>query len=237
MKMKIGLGVIVLSTFGASLAYGASIVGSKHDMTLLAGAADAASGRVCAYCHTPHHANVTGLDYAPLWSHTISAVVYTEYSSSTLDATIIDPLTGNSRLCMSCHDGTIAVDQHYNFPGSLSDIRAGDSWGGIDVGASQGLSNDHPVGFDYAAVAGTANDAGLIAPKLAGGLDMEIRGTGTILPDGRTISDLLEQRAGGLQIMTCGSCHDVHGTSSGTNPYFLIASPDNSAICLTCHIK
>src|SRR5690242_3544948 len=89
------------------------IPGSIHDMTKY-GALDASDpesqqGRVCAYCHTPHHAITDGNDYLPLWSHKVTSTTFTPYASATIDASI-DPTTmmeGPSKLCMSCHDGSV----------------------------------------------------------------------------------------------------------------------------------
>jgi len=249
MKIRIGLGAVALSAvLGASIAYaGGSVVGSKHDMNRVS--VPDTQQRVCAFCHTPHHAlQSTAVDYNPLWSHTISTKNFTEYTSTTLesDGDGIDVVAGNSRLCMSCHDGAIAVDQHYGSTGN-TDVRSGDSWGEIGVGAQNGaivgdLTNDHPIGFNYAAVGGTGDSTGAIgsiAPiGTGGGLDPEIRGTASALlaNGGRQIEDLLEQRAGGVQLMTCGSCHDVHDTYS-VDGYFLVGHQAQSEICLTCHIK
>ncbi|MBI5043268.1 MAG: hypothetical protein HZC10_05450 [Nitrospirae bacterium] len=72
-------------------------------------------GEVCVYCHTPHGAQ-TGS--APLWNRTLPATGnYTPYSSSTIDTNVGQP-DGISLACLSCHDGTIAVDSIVNAPGS-----------------------------------------------------------------------------------------------------------------------
>ncbi|WP_240732079.1 hypothetical protein [Geobacter sp. FeAm09] len=86
------------------------------------------NGRVCAFCHTPHHAatstNVS--DYLPLWSRATDTTVFTTaYASSTINAaelqeTTSDKAIGPTRLCMSCHDGTIAPDQHYGNTGTAA---------------------------------------------------------------------------------------------------------------------
>jgi len=245
MKIRIGLGAVALSAvLGASIAYaGGSVVASKHNMNLVS--TPDTQQRVCAFCHTPHHAlDDAALDYNPLWSHTISVKAFNEYESVTLesDGDAIPVLSGNSRLCMSCHDGAIAVDQHYGMAGT--DVRAGDSWGDIGVGGGTpgDLTNDHPIGFNYQLVGGTGDSTGAIgsiAPiGTGGGLDPEIRGTASALlaDGGRQISDLLEQRSAGVQVMTCGSCHDVHDTFS-VDGYFLVGHQAKSEICLTCHIK
>jgi hypothetical protein len=242
MKLRIGLSVVALTALSASMAFAAgSVVNSPHNMNLVSN--DDIQQRVCAFCHTPHHALDGGVDvdYNPLWSHTFTTQTFIEYSSSTLESRpdTIDVLAGNSRLCMSCHDGAIAVDQHYSFGGS--DMRTGDSWGQIAVGANGDLSNDHPIGFDYALVGGTDDQSGAIGSitpiNNVSGTDNEIRGTAsTLLADNtRTIKDLLWQN-GAEQIMTCGSCHDVHDTYS-VDDYFLVGHQANSEICLTCHIK
>ena len=238
MKLRIGLGVIALSALGASLAYaGGSVVGSRHDMNTYSN--DDSMQRVCAFCHTPHHAlDDAAVDYNPLWSHTFTTQNFTEYSSTTLQSQpdAIDVLSGNSRLCMSCHDGAIAVDQHYGIAGT--DIRTGDSWGQIAVGGGGDLSNDHPIGFDYALVGGPLNTPGAVPKVAVAGEDSEIRGLATpLLAVGtKTINDLMEPR-GAQRIMTCGSCHDVHNTYSVQDRYFLYGSQVGSQICLTCHIK
>jgi predicted CXXCH cytochrome family protein len=222
-----GLCVMAFSMYAVSAAFagpapGSGIVNSKHDMRSYAGANGGIvdpQGRVCAYCHTPHHAlDDAAADYLPLWSHELTQQTFTEYSSPTLDATITDPVLGPSRLCMSCHDGAVAVDQHYGMPGT--DVRSGDSWGEIGVGAGGDLSNDHPIGFDYTAIAGTVDD------------EIRLASTPVSNPNVDTIADLLWDG----QWMTCASCHDVHNTDANED-YFLYNQQANSAICLTCHDK
>lgn len=152
---------------GASSAYaiinytpGAGVLDSPHNMLLVVPNSDGTNNRVCAFCHTPHHAKNTsemgGSDYGPLWSHNLSTMSYTVYDSPTFNGEAVmaaDPLLGPSRLCMSCHDGSIAIDQHYGMAGTT--IRAdGDSWDGIDVAGGGDLTNDHPIGFNYVAVQG-----------------------------------------------------------------------------------
>ena len=214
---------------------GGSVVNSQHNMNIVSN--PDIQQRVCAFCHTPHHAlDDADADYNPLWSHTFTSQVFSEYVSPTLqsfDGGSIDVLAGPSRLCMSCHDGAIAVDQHYQFGGT--DLRTGDSWGQIAVGEAGDLTNDHPIGFDYALVGGSENDTGW--GNWGNGADPEIRGLATpLLADpSRTIEDLMLP-VGSQRIMTCGSCHDVHDTYSVDN-YFLIGHQAGSEICLTCHNK
>ncbi len=82
-------------------------------------------GEVCVYCHTPHGAQNSN---APLWNRTLPATGnYTPYSSTTMDTSAGQP-DGVSLACLSCHDGTIAVDAIVNAPGS------GTAWSGAVQG-------------------------------------------------------------------------------------------------------
>jgi hypothetical protein len=75
-------------------------------------------GEVCVYCHTPHGANTTIA--APLWNRTNAPTVYQTYNLAG-SLTLTQPVTApgpNSLTCLSCHDGTIAVDSIINMPGS-----------------------------------------------------------------------------------------------------------------------
>lgn len=73
-------------------------------------------GEICVYCHTPHGANA--LVKAPIWNRTINTGQYVIYDKlRTLDRPVGQP-GANSLTCLSCHDGTIAIDSIINMPGS-----------------------------------------------------------------------------------------------------------------------
>jgi len=59
---------------------------------------------LCVYCHTPHGATAGA---TPLWNRDLSGATYVPYQSSSLDATGIGQPGGTSKLCLSCHDGTM----------------------------------------------------------------------------------------------------------------------------------
>ena len=59
---------------------------------------------ICIFCHTTHSER----SFAPLWNRESGAPVYTLYDSSTLYSRPGQP-DGTSKLCLSCHDGTIAL--------------------------------------------------------------------------------------------------------------------------------
>ena len=172
-------------------------------------------GEICIACHTPHNANASVTE-APLWNHNLSAVAsYTLYDSPTLDATTAQP-TGTSKLCLSCHDGTVALDN--------SD--GGQTMTGPSTVGSDGLSNDHPISFDYTSTLATT-DGALHNPATT---NVTI-GSGTDTKSG-TIADVM--LIGGQ--VQCATCHDVHNKfTDGAS--LLRVSNAGSGLCLTCHNK
>ena len=98
--------------------------------------------QLCIACHTPHGAKDS--TDAPLWNHTLTTASYTLYDntvSTTLNATTSQP-TGVSKLCLSCHDGTVAIDA---FVGTNvgTQMITGTANLGVD------LSKSHPVSFTF----------------------------------------------------------------------------------------
>jgi len=100
---------------------------------------------ICIFCHTPHNAR---RDIPYLWNRADSVVNYTTYESSTLYASVGQP-TGASKLCLSCHDGTIALGTVLSrpaeipFAGGLRFLPEGPTRLGTD------LSDDHPISFIF----------------------------------------------------------------------------------------
>lgn len=156
--------------------------------------------RVCAFCHTPH--NPTPL--APRWNRVMSGATYIEYGSSTMDARPGQP-TGQSRLCLSCHDGTVALGRFFKAPrGPVNDLKSSLLTGTGNLGTD--LRDDHPISFPYDSALQAAD------PKL-------VHPTAIDLP--------LENGE-----MQCTSCHDVHEKDLAP---FLRKSTLNSELCTTCH--
>lgn len=99
-----------------------SIEDTRHNLSLSynsgGGAMDSFRnqyGSVCIYCHTPHGANQQ--IQAPLWNRTINSSNYEIYDKpTTLMRTVSQP-GPTSLTCLSCHDGTIAIDSVLNMPG------------------------------------------------------------------------------------------------------------------------
>lgn len=200
---RVVIGLFCLTSFTIPIMAG--ILGSAHDFS---GAGWNRSGEICIVCHTPNSGE-SSVTAGPLWNHDITSASFTLYTSDTLDATLEQP-DGLSKLCLSCHDGTVALDSFGGTAGSFT--LAGSALMGTD------LSGNHPIGFTFDAAL-AAKDGELFDPSSkASGLGSTI--AADMLYDGK---------------LRCPSCHDVHNTAG--NSKLLIKSNAGSALCLTCHNK
>jgi predicted CXXCH cytochrome family protein len=200
---------------GFSTASLAVITGSAHDFSGLPNT----RSEICLPCHAPHN-NQLGITDAPLWNHEVSQAVYTTYTSPTMDAGTppgnLDQPGGVSKLCLSCHDGTVAIDAFGGQPGSIFLSPNSDENLGTD------LSNDHPISFIYDTALAQV-DGELFDPSTA--LSGIIGTAGGSIQDEMLFADKLE----------CASCHDVH---NAFNTDELLLKPNGgSGLCLTCHNK
>lgn len=225
------------------------VVNSQHDLTTTAGGSQGgttATDQVCVFCHTPHGADTTAP--APLWNKVLTpdGGRFTRYS--TLNTPSFDsqeaPVGSVSLACLSCHDGTQAMDVVLNKPGSGGYVGTGDPIDGtigIMTGEpvpmlSEDLSNDHPISMQYAGggvsatsqpddgvFGGTLGDPDFRAPVRetinAGPIWWVDAPGGTVNVREKT-DMLLYTRdeatvTGGVQpFVECGSCHDPHNSST-----------------------
>ncbi|MCC7292465.1 MAG: hypothetical protein IT449_10445 [Phycisphaerales bacterium] len=159
--------------------------------------------QVCIFCHAPH--NTGGM--RPLWNRQMPVSNYRIYRSSTLDARPGQP-TGSSKLCLSCHDGTIALGSVLSRADRIQ-MRTEDFIPAGLTNLGTDLSDDHPVSFFY--TSGIANtDRQLVDPHA--------------IPDQTRLDP-----SGQLQ---CTSCHDAHHNLYGN---FLVLPEQFGELCLACH--
>lgn len=181
----------------------ATILGTRHNLAVSGPGPVRALNetRVCVFCHTPH--NATPL--SPLWNRQLDPQTYSVYVSPTLRAGPLPQPAGATKLCLSCHDGTIAMGAVVNPAGGIS-MAGGGTFpvGGLsDFGLD--LSGHHPVSFPYHAALPNAE----LAPAPP--------------------ADLVY---GGTDDVHCTTCHDPHDDRFGK---FLAKDNRYSALCVTCH--
>jgi hypothetical protein len=197
----------------------------------------------CQICHIPHKAPDAGLTHAPLWNHAASQnssyVTYNQGNSATFNALNLTVQLGSSVACLSCHDGSMAVNQSY---GATTPSQNGTTVGatafyvptfavettlataGNFVKASgagpylgyNNLTHMHPIGVSY-------QDALTADPTLQ-----------SLPAPGTVFAQMLK---GPKQTVECASCHDIHQVigASGTVSHDLIVDLNNAALCETCH--
>ena len=236
----------------------AGIADTRHNLGSGTGPAGRNSvsdtAEVCVFCHTPHGADVNAP--APLWNKRLGAagvpagggtyITYDTLQTPSLDGTVA-PVGSISMACLSCHDGTQAMDNIINAPGSggvLADGGGVDgrtyTWTGTTVNAAGrlsggasllglDLSNDHPIGIQYCGggltgsgttVTGTCRDTDFTQPltqTINANQVFWVETGGT--GKQRTDLPLYVRPTGGLgPLVECGSCHDPHVSSGQAGP-------------------
>jgi predicted CXXCH cytochrome family protein len=189
--------------------FGGSIFDTKHNLSVTGpGPIKAVTeDEVCIFCHTPHKKGM-GIPYR--WNRSETTVSYIPYGSSTLYATVGQP-TGASKLCLSCHDGTIALGAliseptEIQFVGGIRFMPEGPTKLGTD------LSDDHPVSFVYDSLLAISNG--------------ELADPSTLPPQIKLDKD---------KQLQCTACHDPHNDINGK---FLVMLNINSDLCTACHQK
>jgi len=194
----------------------ATVAATKHNFSVFSSAAvkTVTTTKICVFCHAPHNANPSG----PLWNRADSGATYNIYQSDTVVATMGQP-TGSSKLCLSCHDGTIAIGSILNLTGVTGPTTLPVTGPGVTAGKltsastafiGTDLRDDHPLSFDYA---------------LSYPANVEIKPS-TSLP--------AEVKLDKNNMVQCTSCHDPHGT---IYPSFMVTSLENGVLCEACHDK
>lgn len=217
MKRGSTTGVVVYCLLLASAAAQESVRDTSHNLSVTGpGALRAATEtRICVFCHTPHSSAVQ----APLWNREDPGGTYQMYWSETLDAYSspggAPQPNGSSKLCLSCHDGTIALGSTLAsgtiaMTGGMTTMPSSSSgYLGRD------LSGDHPVSFVI-----TDN---LVANNNASG-DVPLRSVAEIKSHPVVRLDPADR-------IQCTTCHDPHHDPFGD---FLLA-PEPGDLCIACH--
>ena len=226
------------------------MIGSTHDFsstnngyaTYKWGGSQTTYVNPCQVCHIPHKAPDAGLTQAPLWNHAASQnssyVTYDQGNSATFNALNLSVSLGSSVACLSCHDGSMAVNQSYGATSPSANGTNGaaafyaPSWAVETANATAGayvrptgagpylgynnLTHMHPIGVSFTAA--LAVDPTLRPAPAAG----------------TVFAQMLK---GPNKSVECASCHDIHQVigASSTVSHDLIVDLNNAQLCETCH--
>lgn len=263
------LAVLWLSSGPVEAARIADISNTKHNFSstvapsgVTRDASAASESQICAFCHTPHGALPE--QKFPLWNRQLSQATYIPYSSTSIDATDLGQPGGKSKLCLSCHDGTIALGtvnvlnrtegQTVPFTGAAADGTIPEGLGattGFTRRIGVDLTNDHPISLTYDSAL-AARDGEMYNPTVPHQRVFErMRGSPPAMPQGHYLPLETDASGAGPKV-ECISCHDPHIRSDvpGENIKFLRANRlqssapveaqfdgDRDIICLACHDK
>ena len=223
--------------------------------------AQTGSDQICVFCHTPHGA-VSPATTAPLWNREVSAAsAYSAYVMSGSNSTGTASVGGMALACLSCHDGTQAMDAMLNGPGfgnapggggvrvGVTDGGANYTWSNTEGPTMSGngapllgtdLTNDHPIGMLYCG-GGATNEPGVKNTTCSDADFMgatSVTGVNKSYVQGSTAAGDLPLKLYGPDLanstVLCGTCHDPHLDNGRT---FLRQPAAGSKICLTCHTK
>jgi predicted CXXCH cytochrome family protein len=207
---------LVLAQAGAT---GETIRNTRHNLSAGGPATNtvrSSQDEVCVFCHTPHKAHQS----QPIWNRDLSyqsGAGYQMYSSTTFDPPPAAAPNGAAKLCLSCHDGMLAIGSVLNLnagPGNIpmsgttpdGKMPAGRTLLGTD------LRNDHPVSF----VPDVQHDPEIRLPSPDDPIQLQVGAT-----------------PGVKDSVQCTSCHEPHLETYK----FLRKDNAGAAVCLTCHDK
>jgi len=180
LNVAVAAAVVGVAMFAAGTASAGSIKNTKHNLGSTGTGPNHTTGteEICIFCHTPHGGD-NGAP-VPLWNKVLTTSTFKTYDqlgTSTYDAAQA-PIGSVSLACLTCHDGSQAIDNIINAPGSGGYDNTGgganglawawtssdgslDTNGKFNPGADSpsgtvifnlgsDLTNDHPVSMQYA---------------------------------------------------------------------------------------
>lgn len=248
--------LILAMVFGFSMAIASSafagIIETRHNLSSYRTGAPATSvsggtviysinqDQLCVWCHTPH-GGITGPNLV-LWNKSLTTATYTTYGTTVGGTAQITSanVRNASKICLTCHDGTLAINIVLNAPGTGNYNANGQqfgNWQGTDTGniiaasvarVGTDLSNDHPISILYSAPS-TVSDNNPGSLRTTAYLPS---GTTTWISRSATVLSIAGQLVDGY--IECVSCHDPH---TSTNALFLRGTTSGSKVCIVCHDK
>ncbi len=174
-----------------------------HDLSSGISPMRGSNANACIYCHAPHNASAK----IPLWNQTLSTKQYSLYPTATPDPGTPASVNEASQLCLSCHDGSVAVGQTLaigtlKMTGTLTD----------KLGTA--LQGSHPFSFQ---------------PQIKDSATL----VSTLVASHTTADAAVPLIKNNVE---CSTCHDVHNQfRDKRNPAFLVRDSSSSALCFACH--
>lgn len=271
-KLALVLIMFLLSVFVA-VQVQSGMTQTKHNLSITGPGTIKATTetQICVFCHTPHAAlQVEGATWrGPLWNHSLSVASYTlsipGQPSAASNAQLSTPIQPDraSKLCLSCHDGTVAIGNVYNVSGpglgsgSIAMTTTYMPEGSTKIGGASGnLIPNHLVSIAYnnnlindkniQCGDGVSSFEWRLPANLTSGSKIKLKDTNATYAtfDGYNYNAPGKCSKCGVQ---CSTCHDPHGTPCTSGPgcdtvanvykkFFVVDYiADNANLCAFCH--
>jgi len=263
--LAVAMVVIILSLLTSAWAI-EDVRHTKHNLSLNpnvgATVTGAGEGEVCIFCHTPHGGqssrsdpNAPYSDAAPLWNRQATGPTsgnYTMYSSPNFDGqNKKDKPQGVSLACLSCHDGTIALDALANYPGSGSNpssLVVNRNWPRTDASGHMkndpnltfpmlgiDLSNDHPISMEIPDTDPQFKDLTFTQDGLLNFIQRASLSDSRLPVDKRDKIRAYPAPNGNSagKFIECASCHNPHEASRPGDPEYDPTRIDQAAAGIT----
>jgi predicted CXXCH cytochrome family protein len=161
----------------------------------------------CSYCHAPHSGMNIGL-----WNQKLTTQSYTMYTSNTEKNTGAQPVLGSaSNMCLSCHDGTVAVGSTLVY----GQVTMQGSMNAPDVFSSK-MQSSHP----FSLVTPLKDNLDLVATLASSGKTADVTGAVKLIKGS----------------VECTSCHNPHIQAKDlVSQNFLVKESSSGQLCLSCH--
>ncbi len=161
----------------------------------------------CSYCHAPH----SGLNIG-LWNQKLTTQSYTMYTSNTEKNTGAQPVLGSdSNMCLSCHDGTVAVGSTLVY----GQVSMQGSMNTPDVFGSK-MQTSHP----FSLVTPLKDNIDLVASLASNGTTADSTHSVHLIKGS----------------VECTSCHNPHIQAKDlVSQNFLVKDGSSGQLCLSCH--
>lgn len=235
---------------------GSGIVGSPHDFTdnviFGAGGGTAVANseqwnfrkEICRVCHSPHDKQREAYKSGLLWNRNLSSATYDTYTFSEKAGNGDGSHTsqagqpvGRAKMCLSCHDNTVALGQFDTYADGGLDPETGLGNTKLDGDKTmQQIYDDGHFMIGQTADGMTLKGTHPISVVYADGYRLN-PSTNPMGPFSGQIKDVLDNG-----MVQCSSCHDVHNRVSVPGTHLLrvgqtAAQGTASGLCLTCHDK
>jgi predicted CXXCH cytochrome family protein len=207
------LGLVLWAGHSALAQFSGDVLG-QHQLTVGSGSPVTGADAGCQYCHASHSGFATG---TALWNQKLATTVYVPYASSTYHqkGNPQPPVGTDSSLCLSCHDGTVAVGQTIAYGPMIMN----GTMNGTDLVGALDSSNQHPLQPQHPFS---------LALPLQDSLDLY---TGVV--QGHTQDAAVSLPKGNVE---CTSCHDPHVQNKDqVSTMFLVRDSSKGQLCQACH--